>query len=282
MVIFLQLFFLKLKSFEIFQILFLSCDLRPLNFYPISFYFYFLILWKQFYFWYTSLLLFPGPRSRKSSHCQPTPSGGELFYYFLSSLLVMKYCLIYKPYQGFYDSYTYFYVSVELLLTQFPLLMLSTCSEVLQMRQILFHHYFLFFHLFPRCAQETPGMFWDPDWLLLKYSVAIVYFPFRIHMISFNSICRGHPNSAKSSLFPNRLKWRQFRLSFEWGKLAEMCNAMRDQKSKHRTTHQAWVRSHLANILFSRFYWVVQPRVGYSRNLYYVSLLLVSYFPNFN
>ena len=134
----------------------MSCNFRPLNFYPISFYFYFLILWKQFYFWYTSLLLFPGPRSRKSSHCQPTPSGGELFYYFLSSLLVMKYCLIYKPYQGFYDSYTYFYVSVELLLTQFPLLMLSTCSEVLQMRQILFHHYFLFSPSFSQvCLRDS-------------------------------------------------------------------------------------------------------------------------------
>ena len=76
-----------------------------------------------------------------------------------------------------------------------------------------------FLHLFPRCAQETPGMFWDPDWLLPKYGVAIVYFPFRIHMISFNSICRGHPNSAKSSLFPNHLKWRQFQLSLEWGQV---------------------------------------------------------------
>lgn len=84
----------------------------------------------------------------------------------------------------------------------FPLLMLSACSEVLQMRQILFHHYFLFFHLFPRCAQETPGMFWDPYWLLPKYGVAIVYFPFHIHVISFNSGCWGSSQFGRNSFIP--------------------------------------------------------------------------------
>ena len=59
-----------------------------------------------------------------------------------------------------------------------------------------------FFCLFPRRAQETPGMFWDPCWLLPKYGVAIVYFPFHIHMISFNSSRWGHPNSAKNSFIP--------------------------------------------------------------------------------
>ena len=52
--------------FEIFWIFFLSYELQPLNFYPISFYFYFLYLWKQFYFWYTSLLLFPGRGPEKA------------------------------------------------------------------------------------------------------------------------------------------------------------------------------------------------------------------------
>ena len=52
--------------FEIFWIFFLSYELQPLNFYPISFYFYFFYLWKQFYFWYTSLLLFPGRGPEKA------------------------------------------------------------------------------------------------------------------------------------------------------------------------------------------------------------------------
>ena len=98
--------------------------------------------------------------SRAKVQKKLTLSANSLWWWIIllppSSLLVMKYCLICRPYQGFYNSYTYFYVSVELLLTQFPLLMLSTCSEVLQMRQILFHHYFLFSPSFSQvCSRDS-------------------------------------------------------------------------------------------------------------------------------
>ena len=61
--------------------------------------------------------------SRAEVRKKLTLSANSLWWWIIllpsSSLLVMKYCLIYKPYQGFYDSYTYFYVSVELVLTSF-------------------------------------------------------------------------------------------------------------------------------------------------------------------
>ena len=143
--------------FEIFWIFFLSYELQPLNSYPICFLFLFPFIYENYFTFDTpQYCFFPGQGPEKAHIVSQLPLVVNYSTYFLSSLLVMKYCLICRPYQGFYNSYTYFYVSVELILTQFPLLMLSTCSEVLQMRQILFHHYFLFSPSFSQvCSRDS-------------------------------------------------------------------------------------------------------------------------------
>ena len=169
----------------------MSYELQPLNFYPISFYFYFLYLWKQFYFWYTSLLLFPGRGPEKAHIVSQLPL---VVNYSTTSKLLVCYEILFNLWtiSRFLTAPTLISMFLwNCSSLNFPYwcsrLVLKSCKCV----KYYFTTIFYFLHLFPRCAQETPGMFWDPYWSLPKYGVAIVYFPFRIHMISFNSSCWG-------------------------------------------------------------------------------------------
>jgi hypothetical protein len=88
------------------------------------------------------------------------------------------------------------------------------------MRQILFHHYFLFFLSFSQaCSRDSWNVLRS---LLIASQIwcrnSLFSFPYFMWLVS-TPVVGGHHNSAKNSLFPDRLKWRQFQLSLEWGQV---------------------------------------------------------------